>query len=313
MTYLGIFKILFPYMSAAFVGGAFNRFGITRGKPEKLMLKALINFFMPVMIFNYVVGNKALADISNVISAPVVGFYGIVIGFAVSWYLAGYFGAKNRDAKASFAFTVGIYNYGFLSIPITEFTFGKETVGLLLVHNIGIDLAYWSVGVGLMTGFSYKNFTRVLKNPPLLSVIISLAVNFFIGGDALPSWVYGVMHPIALVSIPIGIFISGAALAESAGALMKKGGFRISVGAVILRMFVIPVIMVLTVKFLPVSYDLKMITAVQASMPAGMLTIAIIKYFGGDLETAVQTILTTTAVSLITIPVWIEIFSRFLA
>lgn len=300
-------------MAFAVLGGAFNRFGISRGKPERILLKILINFLMPIMIFHYVVGNKALADIDNIISAPLVGFYGIVVGFGVSWYAAKYFGAGEKSAKSSFAFTVGIYNYGFLSIPITDYIFGKDTVGMLLVHNIGIDLAYWTVGVGLLTGFSGKSYMRIVKNPPLIAVVASLAINYILGGDSLPAWVGSVMHPLAVLSIPAGLFISGAVLAESAGALMKRGGLRVSVGAVILRMLVIPFIMVLSVKYLPISHELKMITAVQASMPAGMLTIAIIKYFGGNLDTAVQTIFSTTLVGFITIPLFIELFVRLLS
>lgn len=300
-------------MAFAVLGGAFNRFGISRGRPERILLKVLINFLMPVMIFHYIIGNRALADIDNVISAPLVGFYGIVIGFGVSWYAAKYFGAGEKSAKASFAFTVGIYNYGFLSIPITDYIFGKETVGMLLVHNIGIDIAYWTVGIGLLTGFTGKSYMRIVKNPPLVAVVASLAINYFTGGEPVPEWIGGIMHPFAVMSIPAGLFISGAVLAESAGALMKKDGIKVSAGALLLRLLVIPVLMVVSVKYLPVSHELKMITAVQASMPAGMLTIAIIKYFGGNLETAVQTILSTTIAGFITIPILIELFIRYLS
>ncbi|MCD8552861.1 AEC family transporter [Seleniivibrio sp.] len=313
MTYSGIFAVLLPYMAFAFLGGAANRIGLTRGKPEKIILKVYINFLVPVLIVNYVVGNEVLNDIGNVISAPLVAFYGIVAGYILSLLTAKYFGVEGRDSKASFAFTVGIYNYGFISIPLTEFLLGKSAVGLLLVHNIGIDTAYWSVGIGMLTGFSIKNMKALLKNPPLIAIFASLAVNFIFGASVMPQWFKTAIHPIVVAAIPIGIFVSGATLAETASALVKKGGWKVSMGAVILRMFVIPAFMVFTVMILPVSHELKMITAVQASMPAGMLSIVIVKYFGGDVETAAQTIFTTTLVSLFTIPLWIAFFMKILA
>jgi len=313
MSYSGIFAILLPYMAFAFLGGATNRLGITRGRPEKLILKFYINFLVPVLIVNYVVGNDALKDIGNVIAAPLVGFYGIVVGYIVSLAAVKYFGIREKASAASFAFTVGIYNYGFISIPLTEHILGKSAVGLLLVHNIGIDTAYWSVGIGMLTGFSIKNMKTLLKNPPLIAIFASLAVNFAAGGDVIPDWARKIMHPVVVAAIPIGIFVSGATLAENASALIKKGGWLVSFGAVLLRMFVIPALMVLTVMILPVSHELKMITAVQASMPAGMLSIVIVKYFGGDVETAAQTIFTTTIAGMFTIPLWIAFFMRVLS
>jgi predicted permease len=308
MNYSEIFFTMLPYLLIAGVGGASNRFGLTRGKPEKLLLKLLINLLIPSLIINFVVGNPALEDLHNVAVAPLIGFYGIVIGYLTAWFTAKYFGIRERLSVASFAFTVGIYNFGFLSIPLTEVLFGKDVVGVLLVHNLGIDSAYWSVGVGLLTGFSAKNLLNLIKNPPLLAIITSLIINFMFGREVIPAAVESVLGGLAFVAIPVGVFISGAALAESAGAFKKEGSFAVSAGAVLLRMFVIPLMMVYSVKFMNVSPELKMVTAVQASMPAGMLSIAIVKYFGGDTEVSVQTILTTTVVSIFTIPLWIKVF-----
>lgn len=313
MTYLGIMKILLPFMSFAVVGGAANRFGVTRGKPEKIMLKLLINLFIPLMVVDYVVGNSALENMAKVISAPLVGFYGIVVGCAIAWYTARLFGAESKKTFAAFAFTVGFYNYGFLSIPITDHLLGKQTVGLLLVHNIGIDLAFWSVGIGMISGFSGTNILNVFKTPPLIAILASLIFNFVFGGDVMPEIVHTIIHPFAMAAVPLGLFISGTALAESSAALIRKNSIKMSLGSVLLRMVIIPLIMVYSVKYLPVSHELKMITAVQAAMPAGMMSISMIKYFGGDVDTAAQAILSTTIVSLVTIPLWISVFIKILS
>jgi len=312
MNYYEIFMTMLPYLLIAGLGGASNRFGLTRGKPEKVLLKLLINLLIPALIINFVVGNPALDDLKKVAIAPLIGFYGIVIGYVVAWFSAKYFGIKERISVASFAFTVGIYNFGFLSIPLTEVLFGKDVVGVLLVHNLGIDAAYWSVGVGLLTGFSAKHLFNLVKNPPLLAIIFSLVINFTFGRGILNESVQSILSAMSFIAIPVGVFISGAALAESAGAFRKEGSFAVSFGAVFLRMFIIPLMMVYSVKFMNVPHELKLVTAVQASMPAGMLSIAIVKYFGGDTEVSVQTILTTTVVSIFTIPLWIKTFITIL-
>jgi len=54
----------------------------------------------------------------------------------------------------TFAFAVGIYNYGFIPIPLMESLFGRESLGVLLVQNMGCEVAVWSVGCWLLTGLS---------------------------------------------------------------------------------------------------------------------------------------------------------------
>ncbi len=87
---------------------------------------------------------------------------------------------------------------------------------------------------------------------------------------------------------------------------------RLIAGSFVLRMLVIPIIVVLTIAVLPVPVELKMVTAIQASMPAGMSTVVIVKYFNGDAESSVPVILGTTIISIFTMPLWISIFQRIL-
>ncbi len=46
-------------------------------------------------------------------------------------------------------------------------------------------------------------------------------------------------------------------------------------------------------------------------MPAAMLSLVLAKHYGGDPDTAMQVVLATTAVGLLTIPFWIELGLRF--
>ena len=51
----------------------------------------------------------------------------------------------------TFAFTCGIYNYGYFALPIIALLFDRETVGVLLVHNLGVEAAMWILGVGFIS------------------------------------------------------------------------------------------------------------------------------------------------------------------
>lgn len=128
----------------------------------------------------------------------------------------------------------------------------------------------------------------------------------------MPPAVKSISSIVTQIAVPAGLFISGATLAANMGIFAKKDGIRIMAGSLFYRFLIIPVVVVLVVAVLPVSQELKMVTAIQASMPAGMSTVVIVKYFNGDAESSVPVILATTVVSTFTMPLWISVFRMIL-
>jgi predicted permease len=52
--------------------------------------------------------------------------------------------------------------------------------------------------------------------------------------------------------------------------------------------------------------ELKRVIVVQAAMPTAMVPVIIARLYGGHPRTAVQIVLGTTAVGILTIPLWIR-------
>jgi len=253
-----------------------------------------------------------MTNLGKIATAPVVGFFSIVIGFGIGFYAARFFGITKDASRRSFAFTVGMYNYVFYAVPLTIAIYGEDIVGLLLVHNLGNEIAVWSVGVGMLAGGGFYNPLKVFQNPPIIAIFASLIINFITGGAPMPPMLKSVSSLVTEIAVPAGLFISGATLAGNMGKFAKKDGLRIMTGSLVLRFLVIPIVVVLIVAVLPVSQELKMVTAIQASMPAGMSTVVIVKYFNGDAESSVPVILATTVVSTFTMPLWISVFRMIL-
>jgi malate permease and related proteins len=74
----------------------------------------------------------------------------------------------------------------------------------------------------------------------------------------------------------------------------------------VVRLGLMPVLMLCLARWLPCSDELKRVLVVQAAMPTAVFPIIMSKYFGGQPLTAVQVVLSTTAVSLLTCPLWIR-------
>lgn len=82
--------------------------------------------------------------------------------------------------------------------------------------------------------------------------------------------------------------------------------WRTPLGAVLLRLLVLPLTMIYLTHWLQPGIHFRHIVSVQAAMPAAMIPLIMAKRYGGDEPTAVRVILFTTLVSLVTIPLVVQ-------
>ncbi len=204
----------------------------------------------------------------------------------------------------TFAFTVGIYNYGFIPIPLMESLYGREPLGVLLVQNMGCELAIWSVGLLVLSGLSPREGWRQVLNPPICTLVVALGVN--LSGFALPAVLMRVVDLLGGCAIPFGLLLCGVTLAtyfEKPGQLYHG---RTTPVACLLRLAALPVAFLLLAKFAPVSLELKRVLVVQAAMPSGMMPLVLARHYGGQPLIAAQIIVGTTLLGLLVIPLWLS-------
>ena len=72
------------------------------------------------------------------------------------------------------------------------------------------------------------------------------------------------------------------------------------------RLGILPVVMLCIARWLPCPVELKRVLVVEAAMPAAVFPIIMARYYGGQPLTAVQVVLATTALGLVTSPLWIR-------
>ncbi|HUL55208.1 MAG TPA: AEC family transporter [Opitutaceae bacterium] len=272
---------------------------------EAGMLRLYVNCFYPALILKSVLGNAALRDPANIAWPPLAGFGTILLGFAVGYYAGRALGLHVGSGLRTFAFTVGIYNYGFIPIPLMESLYGREPLGVLLVQNMGCELAIWSVGLLVLSGLSPREGWRQVLNPPLCTLVVALGINA--GGIALPAVVMRVVELLGGCAIPFGLLLCGVTLETY---LAKPGQLfhgRTTPVACLLRLAVLPVAFLLLAKFAPVSLELKRVLAVQAAMPSGMMPLVLARHYGGQPLTAAQIIVGTTLLGILVIPLWLYV------
>ena len=109
---------------------------------------------------------------------------------------------------------------------------------------------------------------------------------------------------LGVTAFPIGLMLIGATLMDSMG--RERLSLRIGCAAVLVRIVIMPVIILLAAKFLPIAVALKQVLVVQAAMPAAVTPIIITRHYGGSPGVVVQGVLVTSMVGLFTMPLWIR-------
>jgi len=295
------------------VGVAVRRVGWLTEEADQSLLKLIMRVLLPCLIFAAVSDNPALRETRNLTLSPLVGFGTCVLGFAVAMLLVGMgrsrHGLEDAQQRRTFAVCVGIYNYGFLPLPLIKSLFDDQTLGVLFVHNIGVNLAIWSLGVMLLSGRLDKHWWRQMFNAPMIAIVAALVVNFLGANQYLPLFVGKTIAWLGDATIPLAMILIGATMADllSAGGNHSGTSDRVKVigWACLLRLGLLPVAFLLIAYLLPCTVELRRVIVIQAAMPAAVLPIVVSRHYGGDPATALKVVLSTSILGLVTIPLWI--------
>jgi len=304
-TIMGLVIAVFMVLG---IGGLLRKFNWLTPEADESLLKLVVRLLMPCFFFNVVVGNDKFMNFLDAWPPPTIGFASTVIGYLLALLIARLFGPriglKSRIAQHTFALCVGTFNYGYIPLPLVDSMFDSATLGTLVVHNLGVEIAIWTVGLMILQGKLDHNSWKRIFNPPLLAIILSLTLNQMGWHDDLPTFITSPIKLLAQATIPMGLIMVGATMADQL-ALSKSqlfNGWQTAAAGVLLRMMILPVIFIIAAKYLSIDVELKRVMIVQAAMPSAVFTIVLAKHYGGDTAVALRVVFVTSIVAIFSIP-----------
>jgi predicted permease len=305
-SYWQILLLILPVFAMVAIGVVLRRVHWVEGVAEASLIRLVINVCMPCLIFESIVGNTALREAGNLFTPPLVGFGTSALTIAAAYQFGKWLGLATGTGLRTFALSVGLANYSYLPLPIMVAMFGPDSRGVLLVHNIGVEMAIWTVGVLVLSGSSLRESGRRLISPVVLTLILAVAINLGGLGPMLPKWLMDLVHSLALCAVPLGLLMTGINLANHIGEPRMLFDARVSLAGIALRLGVFPVLFLALAHWLPCPVELKRVIVVQGAMPAAVIPIIIAQHYGGRPLTAVQVVLGTTAVAIVLTPLWLR-------
>ncbi|MFA9477012.1 AEC family transporter [Phycisphaerales bacterium AB-hyl4] len=281
-------------------------------KADNTLLRLVVNLLMPCLILDVILGNERLLSPSDFALPPIVGFLSIVLGFAVAAGAAHFLrwlpGMQTRAQRRTFVLCVGIYNYGYIPIPLATALFddGLAVVGVLFVHNMGVEIALWTVGILVISGNLGRDWWKRLFNPPLLAILAAIVLNLLGLYVYVPAFIHQVLHMLGAAAIPLAVLLTGAIIADHLGQASFRHGVGMMTSACLLRLGLLPIMFIAAAAMFSGSSELQRVIVLEAAMPAAVFPIIMARHYGGDPATAIRVVIATSFASLLTMPLWLQ-------
>jgi malate permease and related proteins len=309
--YSTLLGAVLPIFLLIVVGGIIRRANWLTEEADHSLMKVVVNLLMPALILDALLGNQALEDPSNILVAPLVGFGTIALGLAIAYLAAPLFGLRELTRRRTFSFTCGIYNYGYIPIPLTLLLFDRETLGVLFLHNLGVEVAIWTIALGVLRG-GFKGNWKVMVNPPIIAVFAGLVIHFTGLFPYIPEFLRTAIRLLGASAVPLAVLLIGATMADHLGEFDPKKGAPTVVGAGLIKLGAVAILFLGIAWMLPVSLELKRVIVLQAAMPAAVFPLIMAKHYGGHVATALRVVFWTSLFSLLTLPLWIKLGLRLI-
>ncbi len=280
-------------------------------------MKIVFNVFVPCLIVDKIFTSELVRKPSVVGACLALGFGITVLSLAISYLGARAIGLPKGGGMRTLTLSASVQNYGYVAIPVIFAIFpsrSSEILGLTFVHNLGIEICIWTIGLMILTG-KILTSPKILLNGPILSVVGGLlAVQFGIDrympragsvdGFQFGSSVRTVITWFAECAFPVALLLIGAMISDLLG--KEKLSVRVVIVSILLRLVILPLMILSLAKYLPINHELKQMLVVQAAMPSALLPIMVARLYGGHPQTAVQVVLATTLGALVTMPLLLK-------
>ena len=282
------------------VGALLRHLKILTEQIDKGLMSMIIHVFFPCLILDKMIGAEVLRSPAVVFSSAGLGLGLIIAGTAIGWLCASAMGLSKGSGQRTFAVSTGIQNYGYIAIPLVVSLFQDDDVmAVLFTHNLGVELAMWTIGTMLLSGKKALSYKAFIKGP-IIAMVIGLALALSHTDDYVPLVLQNTLTVLGQCAVPLSLILIGATWYD----LFKQVKFdvKISLGGIVVRLLLIPILFILSAKFLPISHELKQVLVIQASLPSAMFPILLSRHYGGRTDIAIQVVASTTVASLFTMP-----------
>lgn len=278
------------------IGAVLRAVGILAAADSKPLNAVIVYVALPAFVFQAVRRAELGPDVWRVVAVSWLVF-AVVLGLA--WMLT-LVRASDPRRRGAILLVSALGNTGYIGYPITAALLGKAAVPLAVFSDVfGTVFALVLVGFPIAARFgrSERGRVNVLRELVTFPAVIALVAGLGARTFAVPDPVSSGLDMLASVVAPLIMLSVGVSLRPRA---LARGVADVAIVS-LLRLAVAPAA-ALVLGGLFLTGDALRVGALQAGMPAMMLSLAVGERFGLDTEFIASAIFVTTLLSALTIP-----------
>ncbi len=187
-------------------------------------------------------------------------------------------------------------NNGNMGLPLVDFALGSAGLERAIIYMIGSSILLFGVAPAILAGTSLKHSLKVTFKLPLMwAILAGLSLRFL--QIKLPFNLGEALHLLGRAAIPIALIILGMELVTTT---FKVTNFELI--SLNFRLVLAPLIALFVGKLINLNpLDLQ-VFILQSAMPTAVNTIVLATEFGGESLKVARTIVVTTLLSFLTLP-----------
>lgn len=298
MSFSGLFQTQGMLFLTMLIGYTFGKRGLVDDKGKNLLTDLVIYVTLPGSIlksFQIEFNHQILIACMTIAIAGVV----IQIGSSIlGMFLYNHYG---ESRKKVLQYATICSNAGILGNPIAEGIFGQMGMMYASIYVIPQRIFMWSLGLTYFTEAPDKKTLckKVATHPCILAVVVGFIM--MVTQIQLPGVLNVTIKNIAgantfLAMALVGVILSRVKLTEIVDRDTIYYGF--------IRLVFIPLLVYIGCRLAAVDELVTGVSVVLAAMPAASTTAIIASKYKKDEKFATRCVVSTTLLSLVTVPVW---------
>lgn len=265
---------------------------------------SIVKFFFPALCFKAI----SVADINkNVLLLPLSAIITIFLSLLISlgtYTIIEKLIVLNKKEKGVLILTSSFGNVTFLGLLLLTDLYGKNATEYVLLYDLlAVNPLVWLVGTAIASYYGSgekhtikKNLKTVLELPSVWALFAGFIANFT--GLRFPSFLIKTLDLMSMPIVPLMTFSIGLTLT-----IPKLKYLIISIPAILTKLCLAPLIAFGIALVLGINGLALKSTIMEAAMPTMVLTLIISSHYKLDHNLNAFVILSTTVMSLITLPI----------
>lgn len=260
--------------------------------------KTALDVLLPFYTFTSILKGIDPTRINELWLLPVIGFGQVIFFFVCALPLMLGLRNSNWQLRRTFLHLCTVNNSSFLPVIILRNMWGDKYIATLFIHYLGTAIGVWTIGVGVLETSSLKDSIKNIFKPTLIAIILATLIAVFKLNFIVPKILFNALSSAGSITIPLIMILIGANLANR-----KNIDFSWKViYLTIVRLIILPLLMVPVLNILPIPKDFYNIAVIVSLMPTAVTSVIITRRYGGNSSYATSAALVTTLLSIITVP-----------